>query len=128
MSEQFEICFYSLLGVSNRASSKEIQTAFRRLSREFHPDSSGEVETERRYKLISWAYAVIGRDPVVRAEYDRECRARAAQGVLVASESALVWIEETRARMHEERMHEEEKSAAPMARRPSWWQRPKWIA
>ena len=123
MSDQFETCFYSLLGVSNRASSKDIQAAYRRLSRELHPDSSGEAETERRYKLISWAYAVIGRDPVVRAEYDRECRARAAQGTLVPSEIDLVWIEETRAKMYEE-----EKSAAPVAPRPCWWQRPKWNA
>src|ERR1035438_6598458 len=86
MSDQFETCFYSLLGVSSRASSKEIQAAYKRLSREFHPDSSREAETEGRYKLISWAFAVIGRDPVVRAEYDRECRARAAQGTLVPSE------------------------------------------
>ncbi|HEY8621572.1 MAG TPA: DnaJ domain-containing protein, partial [Dermatophilaceae bacterium] len=91
MSDQFETSFYSLLGVSSRASSKEIQAAYIRLSREFHPDSNteAEAEAEERYKLISWAYAVIGRDPVVRAEYDRECRARAARGTLVPSEINL---------------------------------------
>src|SRR5665647_1606673 len=59
MSDQFETSFYSLLGVSSRASSKEIQAAYIRLSREFHPDSSTEAEAEERYKLISWAYAVL---------------------------------------------------------------------
>ena len=123
MSDQFETSFYSLLGVSSRASSKEIQAAYIRLSREFHPDSSTEAETEERYKLITWAYAVIGRDPVVRAEYDRECRARAARGTLVPSGINLVWVEEMRAKMHEE-----EKSAAHVAPRRRWWQRPEWNA
>ena len=123
MSDQFETSFYSLLGVSSRASSKEIQAAYIRLSREFHPDSNteaeAEAEAEERYKLISWAYAVIGRDPVVRAEYDRECRARAARGTLVPSEINLVWVEEVRAKMHED-----EKSAAHVAPLRRWWQRP----
>ena len=121
MSDQFETSFYSLLGVSSRASSKEIQAAYIRLSREFHPDSSTEGEAEERYKLISWAYAVIGRDPVVRAEYDRECRARAARGTLVPSEINLVWVEEMRAKMRED-----EKSAAHVAPPRRWWQRREW--
>jgi len=37
MSDQFETSFYSLLGVSSRASSKEIQAAYKRPSREFTP-------------------------------------------------------------------------------------------
>jgi curved DNA-binding protein CbpA len=123
MSDQFETSFYSLLGVSSRASGKEIQAAYKRLSREFHPDSSTDAETEERYKLITWAYAVLGRDPVVRAEYDRECRARATRGTLVSSEIYLVWIEAMRAKMHEN-----EKSTAPVAPRRRWWQRPEWNA
>ncbi|HEY8618795.1 MAG TPA: DnaJ domain-containing protein [Dermatophilaceae bacterium] len=120
MSDRLGTPFYSLLGVSSRASSKEIQAAYIRLSREFHPDSSTEAETEERYKLITWAYAVIGRDPVVRADYDRECRARA--GSLVPSEINLVWVEEMRAKV--QKMHEGEKSAAHVAPRRRWWQRP----
>jgi len=73
--------------------------------------------------LITWAYAVLGRDPVVRAEYDRECRARATRGTLVSSEAYLVWIEEMRSKMHEEK-----KSAAPVAPQRRWWQRPEWNA
>jgi curved DNA-binding protein CbpA len=119
MSDKFETSFYSLLGVSCRASSKEIQAAYIRLSREFHPDSNTEAEAEERYKLISWAYAVIGRDPVVRAEYDRECRARAARGTLVPSEINLVWVEEMRAKMHAD-----EQTAAHVAPLRRWWQRP----
>ena len=123
MSDRFETRFYSLLGVSSRASSKEIQAAYIRLSREFHPDSSTDAETEERYKLITWAYAVIGRDPVVRADYDRECRARAARGTLVPSGIYLVWGEEMRSKMCEE-----EKSAAHVVPRRRWWQRPEWNA
>jgi len=123
MSDQFETSFYSLLGVSSRASSKEIQAAYKRLSREFHPDSSTDAETEERYKLITWAYAVLGRDPVVRAEYDRECRARATRGTLVSSEAYTVWIEEMRSKMHEEKT-----SAAPVAPQRRWWRRPEWNA
>ncbi|NMM25027.1 MAG: DnaJ domain-containing protein [Phycicoccus sp.] len=123
MSDRFETRFYSLLGVSSRASSKEIQAAYLRLSREFHPDSSSEVEAEERYKLISWAYAVIGRDPVVRADYDRECRARAARGTLVPSGIYQVWVEEMRSKIHEE-----DKSATRVVPRRRWWQRPEWNA
>jgi len=123
MSDQFETSFYSLLGVSSRASSKEIPAAYKRLSREFHPDSSTDAETEERYKLITWAYAVLGRDPVVRAEYDRECRARATRGTLVSSEVYLVWIEEMRSKMQEEK-----RTAAPVTPQRRWWQRPEWNA
>ena len=121
MSDQFETSFYSLLGVSSRASSKEIRAAYKRLSREFHPDSSTDAETEERYKLITWACSVLGRDSVVRAEYDRECRARAARGTLVPSEINLDWVEDVRAKLHED-----EKSEAPEAPLRRWWQRPDW--
>lgn len=119
MSDQFETSFYALLGVSSQASTKEIQAAYMRLSRDLHPDSSTDAETEERYKLISWAYAVIGRDPVVRAEYDRECRARAARGTLVPNEINLDWVENVRAKLHEDEKPEEPE--APLRR---WWQRP----
>lgn len=118
MSDKFELAFYSLLGVSSKASSKEIQAAYIRLSRQFHPDSSTDPDAQERYKLISWAYSVIGTDPVVRAEYDRECRARAASGSLVPKEIDLVWVEQMRAKIHAD-----EARPAPNVPPRRWWKR-----
>lgn len=62
--------YYEALGVSPDASDEEIKRAFRRLAREHHPDATGgDPESERRYKAISEAYAVLS-DPRKRREYD----------------------------------------------------------
>lgn len=62
--------YYEVLGVSPDASSEEIKRAFRRLAREHHPDATGgNPDSERRYKEISEAYAVLS-DPGKRREYD----------------------------------------------------------
>lgn len=59
--------FYARLGVSHRASQAEITAAFRRLSRQYHPDAEGGGDSERM-KLISEAYSTL-KDPSKRAQY-----------------------------------------------------------
>jgi molecular chaperone DnaJ len=62
--------YYVVLGVAPEASADEIKRAFRTLAREHHPDATGgDPESERRYKEISEAYAVLS-DPRKRQEYD----------------------------------------------------------
>lgn len=62
--------YYDVLGVSPDASPEEIKRAFRKLAREHHPDATGgDPRSERRYKEISEAYAVLS-DPSKRREYD----------------------------------------------------------
>ncbi len=62
--------YYSTLGVSKSASSKEIKQAFRRLARKSHPDvNPGDKGAEARFKEINEAYEVLG-DPEKRKKYD----------------------------------------------------------
>jgi len=62
--------YYRLLGVSRSADAKEIQRAYRRLARKYHPDVNKEAGAEDRFKQISEAYHVLA-DPESRAQYDR---------------------------------------------------------
>ena len=63
--------YYSILGVSERASHEEIKHAFRRLAMKYHPDRNlgNEQWAGERFKEINEAYAVLG-DEVKRQEYD----------------------------------------------------------
>jgi curved DNA-binding protein len=52
--------YYDLLGVSRTATKKEIQSAFRKLARQYHPDAKpGDKEAEKRFKEISQAHEVL---------------------------------------------------------------------
>jgi len=68
--EWFEKDYYRILGVSDTATAKEIKSAFRNLSRKYHPDTNpGDTSAEERFKEVSAAYDVLG-DPQRRKEYD----------------------------------------------------------
>lgn len=78
--EWYEKDFYKVLGVSKTATEKEIQKAYRKLAREYHPDKNpGDVKSEERFKEISGAYDVVG-DETKRAEYDEAQRLGATGG------------------------------------------------
>lgn len=62
--------YYQLLGVSRTADAKEIQRAYRKLARKYHPDVNKEPGAEDTFKQISEAYHVLS-DPESRAQYDR---------------------------------------------------------
>lgn len=63
--------FYEILGVPRSASQKEIQSAYRRLARRYHPDvTGGDAEAEDRFKQINSAHEVLG-DDKKRAAYDK---------------------------------------------------------
>jgi curved DNA-binding protein len=62
--------YYDALGVSRNASADEIQQAFRRLARRYHPDVSKDPASEERFKEINEAYQVLS-DPDSRRRYDR---------------------------------------------------------
>lgn len=54
---------YQVLGVSPTASDDEVKTAYRKLSRRYHPDANigkpNAEELEERFKQVSWAYDEI---------------------------------------------------------------------
>ena len=68
--------FYELLQIASTASAKEIRAAYLRLANEYHPDhrrhdqDSGQAAAVC-FQKIQWAYVVL-RDPVQRANYDRD--------------------------------------------------------
>ncbi|GHS85289.1 molecular chaperone DnaJ [Synergistales bacterium] len=61
--------YYKILGVEKTASKSEIQKAYRKLAKKYHPDVSSAKDAERRYKEINEAYEVL-KDPEKREKYD----------------------------------------------------------
>ncbi len=63
--------YYELLGVSRRASVKEIRQAYRKLARKYHPDlNPGDKSAEEKFKQIQEAYEVLS-DSKKRQMYDQ---------------------------------------------------------
>ncbi|MCC2662004.1 MAG: molecular chaperone DnaJ [Arthrobacter sp.] len=62
--------FYKILGVAKDASDADIKKAYRKLARQYHPDTnSGDAVSEKKFKDISEAYSVLS-DPEERQQYD----------------------------------------------------------
>jgi molecular chaperone DnaJ len=61
---------YKTLGVDKKASDEEIKKAYRKLARQYHPDTNhGDKGAEERFKEVQAAYAILS-DPDKRKEYD----------------------------------------------------------
>ena len=61
--------FYDVLGVSRVATADELQRAYRKLARTYHPDVNKDPAAESRFKDISEAYDVLS-NPETRHKYD----------------------------------------------------------
>jgi molecular chaperone DnaJ len=67
----FDKDFYAVLGVSKTISEADLKKAYRKLARQFHPDSNpGDPKAEAKFKEISEAHSVLS-DPELRKEYDQ---------------------------------------------------------
>ncbi|MFI7670122.1 DnaJ C-terminal domain-containing protein [Nocardia sp. NPDC049526] len=62
--------FYEVLGVPRDADKDQIQQAYRKLARRYHPDVNSEPAAADRFKEIGEAYQVLS-DPSTRRRYDR---------------------------------------------------------
>ncbi|WP_131103348.1 DnaJ C-terminal domain-containing protein [Ornithinimicrobium sufpigmenti] len=62
--------FYAILGVEKDVDDKTLKKTYRKLAREWHPDSRpGDKAAEQRFKDVGEAYAVLS-DPEKRKQYD----------------------------------------------------------
>jgi curved DNA-binding protein CbpA len=71
------VSLYDVLGVPATASHDELRAAFRRRSRQLHPDHAGADDRAAMTELAD-AWHVLG-DPVRRAAYDEARRAPPAR-------------------------------------------------
>ncbi len=63
--------YYEVLGVGKSADEKELKAAYRKLAKQFHPDTNpGDKMAEAKFKEINEAYDVL-KDPQKKAAYDR---------------------------------------------------------
>jgi molecular chaperone DnaJ len=64
--------YYEILGIKRKADEKEIKKAYRRLAKQYHPDTykGDKKEAEEKFKEISEAYEVLI-DKEKRAKYDQ---------------------------------------------------------
>lgn len=72
--------YYEVLGVSKSADDAEIKKAYRKLAKQYHPDTnSGDKDAEAKFKEASEAYAVLS-DAQKRQQYDQYGHAAFEQG------------------------------------------------
>lgn len=62
--------YYKVLGVDRNASEQEINKAYRKLAKKYHPDLNHEPGAEEKYKQVNEAYEVL-HDKQKRAQYDQ---------------------------------------------------------
>ena len=61
---------YETLQVSENASADEINKAYRKLARKYHPDVNKDPKAEEKFKEINAAYEVLS-DPQKKQQYDQ---------------------------------------------------------
>lgn len=67
--------YYKVIGVASDADDKQIKSAYRKASKQFHPDKAAKngftkEEAEKKMASINEAYEVLS-DPELRARFDR---------------------------------------------------------
>jgi hypothetical protein len=103
---------YATLGVSRRATGREIKSAYRRLARRYHPDVSASPDANAEFARISEAYHVLT-DPRLRAAYDRGEYVTASRTFYASREAEVVAKKREFDRVVDEMIaHERQEAAA----------------
>ena len=67
--------YYQILGLQRDVSQEEIKKAYRRIAKQYHPDSNpGNREAEKKFKEASEAYEVLSNEEK-RKNYDHKLTA-----------------------------------------------------
>lgn len=61
---------YKTLGIDKNASKDEINKAYRKLSKKYHPDLNHAPGAEKKFKEVNNAYDIL-KDPQKKAQYDQ---------------------------------------------------------
>ena len=117
--------FYSVLGVSETASSEELKAAYREAAKRTHPDLNRDTGSEDAFKRVSAAYEVL-RDPHSRSLYDRQRKGNSfsATGEDPLGEAAAAWAWQrwqTAAESAERRAKREEERRRAEAEAIAYW-------
>ena len=62
---------YTILGINNTASLKEIKTAYRRNAKLYHPDKNNNKGANKQFINISNAYEILSNNDT-KKKYDKE--------------------------------------------------------
>ncbi len=71
--------YYEVLGLAKGATEEELKKAYRRMAKQYHPDTNKDPAAEAKFKEINEAYQVLN-DPDKRSLYDRIGHAGANMG------------------------------------------------
>ena len=73
--------YYQILGLQRDVSQEEIKKAYRRIAKQYHPDSNpGNREAEKKFKEASEAYEVLSNEEK-RENYDHKLIAEQKNGI-----------------------------------------------
>uniref|UniRef100_A0A914ZSF8 J domain-containing protein n=1 Tax=Parascaris univalens TaxID=6257 RepID=A0A914ZSF8_PARUN len=61
---------YSTLGLSKKATMKEIKRAYKNLAKEWHPDKNDSPKAHEKFMAITRAYEILS-DPLKKERYDK---------------------------------------------------------
>jgi len=70
---------YATLDVPRGASARQVQQAYRRLARRYHPDLHPDAEATERMQRVNQAWEILS-SPTRRASYDAESASRRSAG------------------------------------------------
>lgn len=70
---------YATLGVPRGASERQVQQAYRRLAKRYHPDLHPDAETTERMQRVNQAWEILS-SPTGRVSYDAESPPRESAG------------------------------------------------